>query len=222
MSNFVSELLCQEIQNAFYCDDEKEIEIVVDSKSVRYFLHKSLLCAISPMIRDTVLKEDANFVIIVPEIEEVLLQRFCEMVYLGQLNLDDPGQLENINQALGDLFGLFGIKSTFVQETVGSQIEDDVSEIEVSQLQQEDFTPQITKSELTHVALRKHVEMVHHTFTFACHLCNKRYRHKFTLREHLKIHQETKPHFCNICGKKFKTKDLCSSHKMSHGERRFE
>ena len=240
MSNFVSHLLCQEIQNAFYCDDGKEIEIIVNSKSERCFLHKPLLCALSPLLREC-LKEDDNFVIILPDIEEVLLQRFCEMVYLGQLKLDDSEQLENVYQALENLFGLFGIKSTFVQENLGSpsHIEDNVSEIEVAPSQEEYFTPQIIKSELTyhctikgctsatshfltHVALRKHVEMVHHTFTFACHICNKRFRNNFTLKEHMKIHQEIKPHFCDICGKRFSTKNLYSSHTLSHGERRFE
>ena len=236
MSNFVSDLLCQEIQNAFYCDDGKEIEIIVNSKSERCCLHKSLLCALSPLLREC-LKEEANFVIILPDIEEVLLQRFCEMVYLGQLKLNDSEQLENVNQALENLFGLFGIKSTFVQENVGSHIEDTVSEVEVAPSQEEDFTPQIIKSELTyhctvkgcvtshfltHVALRKHVEMVHHTFTFACHFCNKRFRNNFTLKEHVKIHQEIKPHFCDICGKRFSTKNLYSSHTLSHGERKFE
>ena len=41
----------------------------------------------------------------------------------------------------------------------------------------------------THVALRKHVETVHKTYTFACHLCGKRYRHKFSLKEHLATHK---------------------------------
>ena len=139
MSNFVSDLLCQEIQNAFYCDEEKEIEIIVGSKSVRCFIHKSLLCAISPLIRETVLKEDTNFVIILPDIEEVLLERFCEMVYFGQLRADEFEQLDNINRVLGNLFELLGIKSTFVQENVGSQIENTVSEIEMSQPQKEEF-----------------------------------------------------------------------------------
>ena len=175
MSNFVADLLCQEIQIAFYCDDEKEIEITGNSKRGRCFLHKSLLCAISPMLR-TLLKEESNFVIIVPDVEEILLQKFCEMVYFGHLKLDNSEQLENVNQVLGNLFALFGIKSMFVQENVESQIEDTASEIEVAPSQEDDFTPQIIKSE----------------FSYDC-----------TMKEHMKIHREITPYFCDICGKRW-------------------
>ena len=72
----------------------------------------------------------------------------------------------------------------------------------------------------THVALRKHVETVHNTFTFACYVCGKRYKHQFSLKEHLLSHNEQKTHLCDICGKAFRTKDLCANHKLLHGNRK--
>ena len=72
----------------------------------------------------------------------------------------------------------------------------------------------------THVALRKHVETVHKTYTFACHLCGKRYRHKFSLKEHLAVHKSQKSHLCDLCGAAFSTKSICANHKLLHGNRK--
>ncbi|XP_035713083.1 zinc finger protein 2 isoform X2 [Folsomia candida] len=51
-----------------------------------------------------------------------------------------------------------------------------------------------------------------------CHICGKRFRHRFRLNEHLKRHDERNRFVCETCGQKFLERKSLTSHRISkHG-----
>ena len=110
MSNFVANLLSEELRTSFYSND-KEVEIIC-SKDNSCNIHKSVLCAISPFLC-SIIGVDEDVKIILPDYnnDPTILDQLFKMIYFGEIILeDDFGQSEYVHNELSELSQMLGIE----------------------------------------------------------------------------------------------------------------
>ena len=109
MSNFVAKLLCEEIQASFNSFD-KDIEVIC-SQNARYYIHRSVLCALSPMIRSTLNEGIENEItLLLPDHESIFFEHFCRLMYFGEINQEQLFQSEHLHAELMEICRLLGIE----------------------------------------------------------------------------------------------------------------
>ena len=110
MSNFVANLLSEELRKSFYSND-KDIEIIC-SKDNSCNIHKSVLCAISPFLSSIIGNEEEDVKIILPDYyyDPTILDQLFKMIYFGEIALVDLEQSEYVRNELLELCQMLGIE----------------------------------------------------------------------------------------------------------------
>ena len=110
MSNFVANLLSEELRKSFYSND-KDIEMIC-SKNNSCNIHKSVLCAISPFLSSIIGNEEEDVKIILPDYyyDPTILDQLFKMIYFGEIALVDLEQSEYVRNELLELCQMLGIE----------------------------------------------------------------------------------------------------------------
>ena len=109
MSNFVANLLSEELRKSFYSND-KDIGIIC-SKDNSCNIHKSVLCAISPFL-SSIIGNEENVKIMLPDYyyDSTILDQLFKMIYFGEIALVDLEQSEYVRNELLELCQMLGIE----------------------------------------------------------------------------------------------------------------
>ena len=107
MSNFVANLLSEELRASFY-SNSKDVEITC-SKDNSCNIHKAVLCAVSPFL-GSIFGDDEDVKIILPDCNLSVLDQFLKMIYFGEIAMEDFEQSEYLHNELLELSQLLGIE----------------------------------------------------------------------------------------------------------------
>ena len=107
MSNFVANLLSEELRASFY-SNSKDVEIIC-SKDNSCNIHKAVLCAISPFL-SSICGDDEYVKIILPDYNPTVLDQLLQMIYFGEIALEDFEQSEYVHNELSELIQMLGIE----------------------------------------------------------------------------------------------------------------
>ena len=107
MSNFVANLLSDELRASFY-SNSKDVEIIC-FKDNSCNIHKVVLCAISPFL-SSICGDDEYVKIILPDYNPTVLDQLLQMIYFGEIALEDFEQSEHLHNELLELSQMLGIE----------------------------------------------------------------------------------------------------------------
>ena len=107
MSNFVANLLSEELRASFY-SNSKDVEIIC-SKDNSCNIHKAVLCAVSPFL-GSIFGDDEDVKIILPDYSPTVLDQLLQMIYFGEIAQEDFEQSENLHNELLELSQMLGIE----------------------------------------------------------------------------------------------------------------